>query len=290
MDTTNKTEEASLPNTTDDVGTPNKTEAVGSSNRTDRANDRGTSNETGIVGIPKQTEEVDVPNKTNDVEINNKTNKTKSPTKERKTKPTTLAQETKKHNMYTSKTTYDASSPDKSNGFCTPNNSEKALKQQLRSLFHLLIAKHPDAEIGINDILQTSPNHLKQNVFFLTNKPFFPVDFSSDTYECKCDWLFETFIWLQTENMPGTSYAAYITNSIENGKCLHYSRRSKIKRTVFRRPPSVQLIHAAAAVGYISVLEALLCLHSDDLPLALSPGHSYFSTGGSERENHHDVS
>ena len=280
MDTTNKTEEASSPNTTDDVGTPNKTEEVGSSNRTEnasisnRANDRGTSNETSIVGISKQTDDVDVPNKTNDVEIHNITNYVGSPNKTNnegtQNETNNVGTTNKNHNMDTSKTTYVASSPDKTNDVCTPNNSEKALKQRLRSLFHLLIAKHPDAEIEIKDILQTSPNLLKQKVFFLTNKPFFPVDFSSDTYECKCDWLFETFIWLQTENMPGKSYTAYITNSIENGKCLHYSRHSKIKRTVFRRPPSIQLIHAAAAVGYISVLEALLCLHSDDLPLTQS--------------------
>ena len=280
MDTTNKTEEASSPNTTDDVGTPNKTEEVGSSNRTEnasisnRANDRGTSNETSIVGISKQTDDVDVPNKTNDVEIHNTTNYVGPPNKINyegtQNETSNVCTTNKNHNLDTSKTTYVTSSPDKTNEVCTPNNSEKALKQRLRSLFHLLIAKHPDAEIEIKDILQTSPNLLKQNVSFLTDKPFFLVDSSSDTSECKCDWLFETFIWLPTENTPENSNIAYILNNIESGKCVHYISRSKMKKKGPRRPASVQLVHVAAAVGFISVLETLLCLYKEDMPLTRS--------------------
>ena len=148
---------------------------------------------------------------------------------------------------------------------------EKELKERLKSLFHMIITFHPDAMSEIHKILQTSPDFLKQNLFFLTAKPFFRMKTSSSSrHECNCDWVYESFEWLKTEEITENCDVSSIMANIENGTCIHYSSRPKPGKTGLGRPASVQLVHAAAAVGFIPILGTLLSLYGDDQPLTHS--------------------
>ena len=151
----------------------------------------------------------------------------------------------------------------------TPNKTKENPKHRLRYLFHLIITKHPGTVAEINKVLQTTPNLLKEKLFFLTGQPFFRQETSSVTSDCRCDWLYESFAFLSTENSPENSNVSLVTNSLENGKCAHFSNPA-MRKTGLGRPASVHLVHAAAAVGYIPVLVTLLSLYAVHLPLTHS--------------------
>ena len=147
----------------------------------------------------------------------------------------------------------------------------KELKERLNSLFHLIITFDRAAMSEIHKILETSPDILKQNLFFLTAKPFFRMKTSLSTrHECNCDWVYESFEWLKTGEITENCDVSSIMANIENRTCIHYSSRPKTGKTGLGRPASVQLVHAAAAVGFIPVLVTLLSLYADDQPLTHS--------------------
>ena len=93
---------------------------------------------------------------------------------------------------------------------------------------------------------------------------------SSSRHECNCDWVYESFEWLKTEEITENCDVSSIMANIENGTCIHYSSRPKPGKTGLGRPASIQLVHAAAAVGFIPVLATLLSLYADDQPLTHS--------------------
>ena len=172
----------------------------------------------------------------------------------------------------------DANGPGDGVGYQTKAEAEdpqkkiaKELKERLKSLFHLIITFHPAAISEIHKILQTSPDFLKQNLFFLTAKPFFRMKTSLRArHECNCDWVYESFEWLKTGEITENCDVSSIMANIENGTCIHYSSRPKTGKTGLGRPASVQLVHAAAAIGFIPVLVTLLSLYADDQPLTHS--------------------
>ena len=247
---------------TDGVGSPNNTSVTFTSYKsgdmglpvmTDVA---GTSNKTHVTGTMNKIDNDDIGNKTDDAGTSNNI---------------AFASITGEiADVGTAIKTGDVDTQIRTDAEDTRDKIKKALKQRLKTLFHLIITKHPDAMTEVNDILQTTPDLLKQDLFFLTGKPFFRMKSSSGDRDCSCDWLYESFEWLQTENMSEYNNADYVMDSIDNGMCTHYSSQPKVGKTGLGRPASVQLVHAAAAVGYMPVLGTLLSLYADDVPLTQS--------------------
>ena len=134
-------------------------------------------------------------------------------------------------------------------------SGEKTLLQ----LFCLTVTKHPDAVKAVTDVCKMSPSLLQGRLTFLTGNPvshlcgFRPLQNSLDT-GCNCDWTHESFHYISDGKLDESTFES-IHQSLETGKCRHFHLLSGLAHS---RPTSVNLVHAAAAVGNIPVLDILM--------------------------------
>lgn len=131
-------------------------------------------------------------------------------------------------------------------------------------LFRLIVTKDPKAVTEVAKTIQTEPS-------LLTRALEFPCGniFDSPDTGCACVLDHETFTYFSGEKINSDVFN-HIIESVVRGECIHHdSIPEEDEETVGPQPTSVNLIHAAAVVGYTPVLETLLKL-SDEAVLTQS--------------------
>ena len=135
-----------------------------------------------------------------------------------------------------------------------PNTEDEQTKEVIR-LFCLIIRKDPKAVDEVATVLTKSPSLLTRRLEF----PCGSIYDYADT-KCACQIDHELFTYVSDGSID-TELFDYILASVEAGKCRHHKNiPEEDEETVGPRPTSVQLIHAAAVVGFVPVLEILLAL------------------------------
>ena len=135
-----------------------------------------------------------------------------------------------------------------------PNTEDEQTKEVIR-LFCLIIRKDPKAVEEVATVLTKSPSLLTRRLEF----PCGSIYDYADT-KCACQIDHELFTYVSDGSID-TELFDYILESVKAGKCRHHKNiPEEDEETVGPRPTSVQLIHAAAVVGFVPVLEILLAL------------------------------
>lgn len=125
----------------------------------------------------------------------------------------------------------------------------------LVNLFRQIMTNNPVAVHEATNIYGTNPSLLARKIKFSCGA-------TSDIADtgCSCVLDHETFTYI-CDNKVDIEILDYILKSVESGRCRHYSCCTG------PQPTAVNLIHAAAAVSYVSVLEILLKVHKNKPPL-----------------------
>ena len=125
-------------------------------------------------------------------------------------------------------------------------------KKQLTHLLSLIVRKCPDSLNEVMHALETSPALLQRKLSFWTN--VWP------TPDCHCGFIHEKFEYLSENGVDEEQFGKILEN-IENNRCIHAREARRIRLTY------IYLIHAAAAVANITVLEHLLKADFVEIPL-----------------------
>ena len=134
-------------------------------------------------------------------------------------------------------------------------NTEDEQNKEVIRLFCLIIRKDPKAVDEVTTALTKYPSLLMRRLKF----PCGSIYNYADT-KCACQIDHELFTYVSDGGID-TELFDYILASVEAGKCRHHKNiPEEDEETVGPRPTSVQLIHAAAVVGFVPVLEILLAL------------------------------
>ena len=141
------------------------------------------------------------------------------------------------------------------------NTEDQQTKEVIR-LFCLIIRKDPKAVDEVSTALTKSSTLLTRRLEFLCGSIH---DYADTKCACKIDH--ELFTYVSHDGID-TELFDHILASVEAGKCRHHHNiPEEDEETVGPSPTSVQLIHAAAVVGCVPVLEKLLTLPQKDMTL-----------------------
>ena len=135
------------------------------------------------------------------------------------------------------------------------NTEDKQIQKEVIRLFCLIIRKDPKAVNDVSTACSKCPSMLNRWLEFFCGS----IHDYADT-RCACQVDHELYTYVSHAGID-TELFDHILASIEDGKCRHYNDIPKEdEETIGPSPTSVQLIHAAAAVGCVPVLEILLPL------------------------------
>ena len=135
------------------------------------------------------------------------------------------------------------------------NTEDKQIQKEVIRLFCLIIRKDPKAVKDVSTACSKCPSMLNRWLEFFCGS----IHDYADT-RCACQVDHELYTYVSHAGIDRELFD-HILASIEDGKCRHYNDIPKEdEETNGPSPTSVQLIHAAAAVGCVPVLEILLPL------------------------------
>ena len=134
------------------------------------------------------------------------------------------------------------------------NIEDEQIKEVIR-LFCLIIRKDPKAVDEVATALTKSPTLLTRRLEFFCGSIYYHAD-----TQCACQIDHELFTYVSHDGIDAELFD-HILASLETGTCCHHHRLpEEDEEMVGPSPASVQLIHAAAVVGCVPVLEILLTL------------------------------
>ena len=134
------------------------------------------------------------------------------------------------------------------------NIEDEQIKEVIR-LFCLIIRKDPKAVDEVATALTKSPTLLTKRLEFFCGSIYYHAD-----TQCACQIDHELFTYVSHDGIDAELFD-HILASLETGTCCHHHRLpEEDEEMVGPSPASVQLIHAAAVVGCVPVLEILLTL------------------------------
>ena len=134
------------------------------------------------------------------------------------------------------------------------NTEDEQIKEVIR-LFGLIIKKVPKAVDEVATALTKSPTLLTKRLEFFCGSIYYHAD-----TQCACQIDHELFTYVSHDGIDAELFD-HILASLETGTCCHHHRLpEEDEEMVGPSPASVQLIHAAAVVGCVPVLEILLTL------------------------------
>ena len=141
------------------------------------------------------------------------------------------------------------------------NIEDEQIKEVIR-LFCLIIRKDPKAVDEVATALTKSPTLLTRRLEFFCGSIYYHAD-----TQCACQIDHELFTYVSHDGIDAELFD-HILASLETGTCCHHHRLpEEDEEMVGPSPASVQLIHAAAVVGCVPVLEILLTLPQKDMTL-----------------------
>ena len=134
------------------------------------------------------------------------------------------------------------------------NIEDEQIKEVIR-LFCLIIRKDPKAVDEVATALTKSPTLLTRRLEFFCGSIYYHAD-----TQCACQIDHELLTYVSHDGIDAELFD-HILASLETGTCCHHHRLpEEDEEIVGPSPASVQLIHAAAVVGCVPVLEILLTL------------------------------
>ena len=134
------------------------------------------------------------------------------------------------------------------------NTEDKQIQKEVIRLFCLIIRKDPKAFDEVSTALTRYPSIETRRLEFTCGSIYNYADTG-----CACQVNHELFTYVSHDGLD-TELFDHILASIEDGKCRHHHNdipKEDIE-IIDPIPTSVQLIHAAAAVGCVPVLEIFL--------------------------------
>ena len=141
------------------------------------------------------------------------------------------------------------------------NIEDEQIKEVIR-LFCLIIRKDPKAVDEVATALTKSPTLLTRRLEF----PCGSIHNYADT-KCACQIDHELLTYVSHDGIDAELFD-HILAGLETGTCCHHHRLpEEDEEMVGPSPASVQLINAAAVVGFVPVLEILLTLPQKDMTL-----------------------
>ena len=133
------------------------------------------------------------------------------------------------------------------------NTEDKQIQKEVIRLFCLIIRKDPKAFDEVSTALTRYPSIETRRLEFTCGSSYNYADTG-----CACQVDHELFTYVSHDGLD-TELFDHILASIEDGKCRHHNDIPKEDiKIIGPIPTSVQLIHAAAAVGCVPVLEIFL--------------------------------